>query len=86
MDEPRRDAAVPTLEHTSSHATGCPLGPIELAIVRSLAQGKTGKSSMREAGLSPNSAGRVLGRMFAKAEAANATNLVAIALRSGWIR
>lgn len=80
-------APAPSAQRDAAHAPDrCPLGPIELAIVRSLAQGKTGKRSMREAGLSPNSAGRVLGRMFTKAHATNATNLVAISLRNGWIR
>lgn len=64
----------------------CPLTPIELAVIRRLAEGDTGKRAMRAVGLSPNSAGNMLSRMFTKTRAENSTNLVAIALRAGWIR
>ena len=67
-------------------AEQCPLNPIELAVVRSLAQGRTGAQAMRDAGLSLNSAGRTISRMLTKANATNSTNLVAISLRAGWIR
>lgn len=64
----------------------CPLNPIELAIIRHLANGTTRTTIAREVGLAPTSMPATVSRIFTKIGAVNATSAVATALREGWIR
>jgi DNA-binding CsgD family transcriptional regulator len=64
----------------------CPLNPIELSIVRHLADGDTRAQTARAVGLQPMSMNTTVSRIFNRVGAVSATNLVAIALRNGWIR
>lgn len=66
--------------------TLCPLNPLELQIVRHLADGHTRARIARHLNMSQNSIPATFHRMYAKAGAVNAPHLTAIALRKGWIR
>jgi DNA-binding NarL/FixJ family response regulator len=66
--------------------TRCPLDPIELTIVRHLADGETRAQIARAANLTETSLNTAIARMFHLTGATNATSLVATALRAGWIR
>lgn len=64
----------------------CPLNPVELAVVRHLANGETRPRIARAVDLGEYALDNTITRMFDRVHAVNATNLVAIALRKGWIR
>lgn len=64
--------------------TRCPLNPIELAILRHLAEGLTYAQIARIDGPHP-SLHNHLARMRATVGVHNTTHLVATALRHGWI-
>jgi len=78
-------AIEPATTHTQVMAR-CPLSPIELALVRHLADGDLRRAAARKVGLSPKSIETTISRIFTKTNTVNAPNLVATALRKGWIR
>jgi len=63
----------------------CPLNPIELSLIRHIANGDTRVMGARACGLSPNSINATMTRIFHKIGAASSANAVATALRHGWI-
>lgn len=75
----------PPTTHTQTTAR-CPLNPIELAIIRGLANGQTRNTIAHNVGLSPKSMPLTVTRIFRRVGAVNAPSLVATALRNGWIR
>lgn len=63
----------------------CPLNPGELRLLQHIANGDTRDTAARAVGFSPKSMHTVMHRIFTKTHTLNAPNLVATALRQGWI-
>lgn len=64
----------------------CPFSPTELDVLRRLADGDGRAKIARDVLITKKSLDTAIGRMFRRVDAANVTQLVATALREGWIR
>jgi DNA-binding NarL/FixJ family response regulator len=64
----------------------CPFTPSELDVLQRLADGQVRERIARDMLVKVRSLNTSISRMLSRVNAANATHLVAMALRAGWIK
>jgi DNA-binding NarL/FixJ family response regulator len=85
LNTPTLAASVPNLPPPPPRRR-CPLSPIELDVLRQYAEGHDNEGAARVLGRKLATVQSVGKRMLVKSATANRVQLVAVALRNGWIQ